>query len=166
VRWLAAAYRQAASGPVIAALLGESAALDVRALLGRVRCPTLLVHRRADRLADLQQARDVAAGIRDAVLLPIDGFESAIWEGDPQPVLGPLLGFLTASTAGDGDVGGLTVREREVAALVAEGLTNAEIGTRLGIGRRTVESHLERIRSRLGLQSRTDVAAWVVRTHR
>jgi DNA-binding CsgD family transcriptional regulator/pimeloyl-ACP methyl ester carboxylesterase len=166
VRWLSGAYRQVASGEVLAAWLRESARLDVRGLLGRVRCPTLLLARRADQLVDLQQARDVAAGIHDAVLLPVDGAESVIWEGDLEALLGPLLRFLTgAGRSGSGAApDALTDREGEVAGLVAEGLTNAEIGQRLGIGRRTVESHLERIRSKLGLQSRTDLAAWTVRS--
>jgi DNA-binding CsgD family transcriptional regulator len=49
-----------------------------------------------------------------------------------------------------------------VAALVAEGLTNREIGQRLVISERSAESHVERIRLRLGLRSRAQVAAWVV----
>jgi DNA-binding CsgD family transcriptional regulator len=60
----------------------------------------------------------------------------------------------------------LTPRQREVAALVAEGLTNREIGRRLGIDERSAEGHLERIRLRLGVRSRAQVAAWWVATSR
>lgn len=49
-----------------------------------------------------------------------------------------------------------------MAALVAEGLTNREIGDRLGINERSAEGHLERIRLRLGLRSRAQIAAWWV----
>lgn len=164
-RWLAGAYRQVASGPVIASWLRDAAVLDVRSLLGRVGCPALVLHRSGDRLADLQHARDVAAGIPGAMLVPLDGAASVIWEGDMDAVLGPLLRFLEG--AGDPDrvraAAPLTARERQVAALVAGGHTNAAIGERLGISRRTVESHLERARARLGLTSRTDVAAWAAR---
>ena len=55
----------------------------------------------------------------------------------------------------------LTRREREVANLVAEGLTNREIATRLFISERTAESHVEQIRGKLGFNSRTQIAAWV-----
>ena len=55
----------------------------------------------------------------------------------------------------------LTRREREVAALVAQGLTNREIAQRLFISERTAESHVEQIRSKLGFRSRVQVAAWV-----
>lgn len=55
----------------------------------------------------------------------------------------------------------LTRREREVAALVAQGLTNREIAARLFISERTAESHVEQIRGKLGFRSRSQVAAWV-----
>jgi len=55
----------------------------------------------------------------------------------------------------------LTRREKEVASLVALGLTNREIATRLFISERTVESHVEQIRGKLGFSSRVQVAAWV-----
>lgn len=55
----------------------------------------------------------------------------------------------------------LTRREREVAALVAQGLTNREIAQRLFISERTAESHVEQVRSKLGFRSRVQVAAWV-----
>jgi DNA-binding CsgD family transcriptional regulator len=50
----------------------------------------------------------------------------------------------------------------EVAALVAEGLTNQQIGQRLFIAPRTAETHLENIRQKLGFRSKAQVAAWVM----
>jgi DNA-binding NarL/FixJ family response regulator len=55
----------------------------------------------------------------------------------------------------------LTARERQVAELVAEGLTNRDIAARLMIGRRTVDSYVERILTKLNFGSRAQVAAWV-----
>jgi len=55
----------------------------------------------------------------------------------------------------------LTRREREVAKLVAEGLTSKEIAQRLFISERTAEGHVEQIRSKLGFRSRSQIAAWV-----
>ena len=57
---------------------------------------------------------------------------------------------------------GLSPREREVAKLVAEGLSNREIGEQLFIAERTAEGHLEQIRNKLGFHSRAQVAAWAV----
>ncbi|MFI0452391.1 ATP-binding protein [Actinomadura sp. 6N118] len=55
----------------------------------------------------------------------------------------------------------LTRREREIAALVAQGLSNREISERLVIAKRTVDSHLEHILAKLEMASRTQIAAWV-----
>jgi predicted ATPase/DNA-binding CsgD family transcriptional regulator len=54
----------------------------------------------------------------------------------------------------------LTRREREVARLVAQGMTNRAIAARLTISPRTVEGHVEQILAKLGFDSRTQVAAW------
>lgn len=55
----------------------------------------------------------------------------------------------------------LTKREREVAELVAAGLTNRAIADKLVISPRTAEAHVEKILTKLGLTSRTQVAAWL-----
>jgi non-specific serine/threonine protein kinase len=60
------------------------------------------------------------------------------------------------------DAGPLSRREREVAAMVATGLTNRQIAVRLFIAERTAEGHVERIRNKLGVRSRTEVATWAV----
>ena len=60
------------------------------------------------------------------------------------------------------DPGPLSRREREVAAMVAGGMTNKEIAERLFIAERTAEGHVERIRNKLGVRSRTEVATWAV----
>jgi predicted ATPase/DNA-binding CsgD family transcriptional regulator len=59
------------------------------------------------------------------------------------------------------DDSGLTKREREVAALIAEGLSNREIAARLVVAQRTAEGHVENILSKLGFTSRAQVAGWL-----
>lgn len=56
----------------------------------------------------------------------------------------------------------LTKRERQVAELVSEGLTNKEIATRLFISPRTAQGHVENILIKLGFTSRTQIAAWYI----
>jgi predicted ATPase/DNA-binding CsgD family transcriptional regulator len=56
----------------------------------------------------------------------------------------------------------LTRREREVATLVADGLGNREIAQRLFLSKRTVDSHLEHIFTKLGFTSRTQLTNWVI----
>jgi non-specific serine/threonine protein kinase len=58
---------------------------------------------------------------------------------------------------------GLTQREREVLRLLVEGHSDREIAEALGIGRRTAETHVAGILNKLGLDSRTAVAAYAVR---
>jgi DNA-binding CsgD family transcriptional regulator len=55
----------------------------------------------------------------------------------------------------------LSPREREVAALIAEGLSNANIAARLHIGVRTAETHVQSIMNKLALHSRAQIATWV-----
>ncbi|WP_143020206.1 ATP-binding protein [Sinosporangium album] len=54
----------------------------------------------------------------------------------------------------------LSPREREVAELVADGLTNRQIAQRLVVARRTVDTHVEHILAKLGFSGRAQVAAW------
>lgn len=56
----------------------------------------------------------------------------------------------------------LTLRERQIAKLVSEGLTNKEIAARLVIAPRTAEGHVQRILAKLGFSSRAQIAAWYV----
>jgi len=57
----------------------------------------------------------------------------------------------------------LTRRQLEVARLVAEGLTNKEIASRLFISERTAEGHVDQICNKLGFNSRVQIAAWLIR---
>jgi DNA-binding CsgD family transcriptional regulator len=58
--------------------------------------------------------------------------------------------------------GGLTNREREVAALIAQGKTNREIAGAMVLSHRTVEAHISNILSKLNLASRAQIAVWAV----
>ena len=58
--------------------------------------------------------------------------------------------------------GGLTSREREVAAQIAQGKSNQAIASELFVGLKTVEAHVTRILSKLGFTSRAQIAGWAV----
>ena len=62
--------------------------------------------------------------------------------------------------------GVLTRRERQVAQLIAEGLSNKQIATTLVIASRTAEYHVENILTKLGFTSRTQVATWAAARER
>ena len=65
--------------------------------------------------------------------------------------------------AGDPAVDSLTPRERDVLALVAEGLANKQIARRLGISEKTVKAHLTRVFATLDVTDRTQAALWFTR---
>jgi DNA-binding NarL/FixJ family response regulator len=57
----------------------------------------------------------------------------------------------------------LSRREREVASLVARGMSNREIAGRLYLSERTVDNHVHHILDKLGFESRVQVATWLTR---
>jgi DNA-binding CsgD family transcriptional regulator len=65
-----------------------------------------------------------------------------------------------------GGAGVLTPREQEVSALLARGLSNKEIANHLVIAQRTAETHVENVMVKLGLTSRSQVAAWTAEHRR
>jgi DNA-binding CsgD family transcriptional regulator/tetratricopeptide (TPR) repeat protein len=76
----------------------------------------------------------------------------------------PALPALTALQQSKLAAGGLTQREREVALLVAQGKSNPEIAAELFITVRTVKSHITNILTKTDLNSRSQLAVWVVET--
>jgi non-specific serine/threonine protein kinase len=109
------------------------------------------------------------AAIREAI--GQDRFEALWAEGSAAP-LDALLANLdhleAAARQRDGvrheaKDAGLTPREHEILRLVAEGRSNQEIADTLHISLRTAQTHVANILNKLGLNSRTAVAAWAVR---
>jgi ATP/maltotriose-dependent transcriptional regulator MalT len=108
------------------------------------RC-ALASNRRTDASTLLEGVRDAAAAIASRPLL------------DAARELGSRLDEHDAAQPWSP----LTLRELEVARLVAQGMTNREIAGELRITARTAGSHLEHIRAKLGMSRRSEIAAWV-----
>lgn len=97
-------------------------------------------------------------------------FEAALRQGR---VLGAdaALGYAlqehpTPTTPSAASSAGLTKRERQVAGLVAQGLSNRQIAAKLVISQRTAQGHVENILTKLGFNSRTQIAAWIAAADR
>ena len=73
------------------------------------------------------------------------------------------LGAATRKAAPFDPYDTLSTREREVLQLAAEGLTSAEIGERLTIGKRTVETHRANLQRKLGVKSQADLVRFAVK---
>ncbi|QBJ95343.1 LuxR family transcriptional regulator [Rhodococcus sp. ABRD24] len=120
----------------------------------------------------------VPNGITDKVMvwldteLPVHGFLGVIGVGDAvldprdAEILAELRPHLAAQlrrhlrlAAAHVDASPLTIREHQVARLVADGWTNRAISKHLDIGESTVKKHITRVLAKLGVQSRTELAA-------
>jgi pimeloyl-ACP methyl ester carboxylesterase/DNA-binding CsgD family transcriptional regulator len=150
--------RASASATVAARLLEVYYDTDIRALLPTVRARTAVLHREADQGTRFELGREVAALIPGATLIPLPGSSHLFYHGDWPSVLEAMLGFLCEPVSPGPR---LTVRELEVAELVAGGLTNQAIASRLSVAPRTAEAHVENIRRKLQVRSRAQIAAWV-----
>ncbi len=156
-------YQREASTPETAQqMLALSYTVDVEDSLGAIRAPALVLHRDQDRAAPLRQGELLAAGIPGARLEVLPGRSHLPYIGDADRLAAVIRGFLGLPPLRRRARPALTPRQLEVAALVTEGMTNREIADRLGIGERSAEGHVERIRIRLGFRSRSQIAAWFV----
>ena len=82
------------------------------------------------------------------------------WAARHAPSLGTSVAEPAHAATGSPDPR-ISPREREVARLIADGLSNRAIAVRLGLSERTIEAHVEHILHKLGFRSRAKVAAWV-----
>jgi pimeloyl-ACP methyl ester carboxylesterase/DNA-binding CsgD family transcriptional regulator len=150
--------RASASAAVGGRLLEVYYETDIRALLPAIRARTAVLHREADSATPFELGREMATLIPGATLIPLPGTGHLFYQGEWEPVLAAMLGFLGEPAAPRPR---LTGREMEVARLVAEGLTNHSIAVRLSIAPRTAEAHVENIRRKLEVRSRAQIAAWI-----
>jgi predicted ATPase/DNA-binding NarL/FixJ family response regulator len=189
---LSAQGRQEEAGPLLAEALRIYT--DFNDLRGVAQCLEALAHvaserahyetaarligaaaalreRVAARQPDTEQARSSAVERALARALGPQEADTLIHAGRTMPVPQAAdLALAVASGAAPGDADRsdqvpLTPRERQVAALVASGRTNRQIGRVLGISEKTAEVHLHHVMSKLDARSRAEVAAWAVTHH-
>jgi pimeloyl-ACP methyl ester carboxylesterase/DNA-binding CsgD family transcriptional regulator len=157
--------RAAATADMASSLLDMFYRFDVAGLLPAIRVPTLVAHRRDSRAVRFELGRELAALIPGAQLAAFAGRMQPIYAEDPAAAAASLLSFLREHTpADDIDAGPLTAREFQVADLIADGLTNAEIARLLHLSVRTVDTHVDHVRLKLGVRARAQIAVWARRT--
>lgn len=156
--------RGAATAEMAASLLDMFYRFDVTDVLPEIRVPTLVAHRRGSRAVRFELGRELAAMVPGAQLAALDGRMQPIYAEGGDAAASTLLSFLRAANGGraaDRIAGGpLTTREFQVADLIADGLTNAEIARILGVSVRTVDAHVEHVRAKLGVRARAQIAVW------
>jgi pimeloyl-ACP methyl ester carboxylesterase/DNA-binding CsgD family transcriptional regulator len=140
-----------------ARLLESRAQIDVVDLLPLVRTPTLVLHARQDAVTPFEEGRRLAAAIPGAQFVELDSMNHVLLEQEPawgrfQQAVLDFVG-LTAPRE-DAAFGALSAREREILALVTEGLGNAGIAERLALSEKTVRNHISNVFDKLGVWTR------------
>jgi len=148
------------TSPEIAAQLLESRSdIDVTALLSKVRAPTLVVHARHDVVAPIAQGRLLASGIPGAQFVELDSKNHILLEHEPawerfKQVVLDFVGLETPQPGEDPAFVALSPREREILALISDGLSNGQIAERLSLSDKTVRNHVSNLFDKLGVSTR------------
>jgi pimeloyl-ACP methyl ester carboxylesterase/DNA-binding CsgD family transcriptional regulator len=159
ISWFNDLCRKTTSPDMAARIIESRATIDVMALLGKVRTPTLVLHSRDDDVVPISEGHILAAGISGAQFIELDSKNHVILETEPawerfrDEVL-EFIGLKGLTRGADPAFGSLTPREREVLALIAEGLGNAQIAERLAISEKTVRNHVSNLFDKLGVWTR------------
>lgn len=157
LQWFNDLCLKTTSGEIAATLFEARAAVDITDILHEVTTPTLVLHARDDEVVAVEQGRMLASGIPGAEFVELDSRNHVLLEHEPawQRFQEAVLSFMQHGEAGDSSpFGALSARERQVLALIADGLSNAEIAERLQISEKTVRNHASNLFDKLGVWSR------------
>lgn len=161
----AAFQRQSASREQARDALEATYRLDAREALARIKVPTTVLHRRDDRAVPFALGVDVARRVPHASFVALEGEDHFPWLGDSDGVADATLrglGHHVPTRVPAPGPSALTEREREILELVAQGLTDVQIGERLVLSPHTVHRHVANARVKLGVRSRAAAAAAVL----
>jgi len=133
-----------------------------QSILWRIHCSFGQLYHRLKREEQAQGEYGAAREAIEALAATID--ETALREHFLHTALAslPPVKLLSPNDAARRAYGGLSAREREVAALVAQGRSNREIATHLVLSERTAEAHVSNILGKLGFTTRAQIAVWAV----
>jgi pimeloyl-ACP methyl ester carboxylesterase/DNA-binding CsgD family transcriptional regulator len=161
MRWLDELQRVAASAETASSSLRQRSAASCVDLLADLDLPTLVLHSVGDRMNDFEHGRMLATRIPGARLVALDSDNHILLGDEPAwPVfLEEVRGFVATDGAPAPATDGLSPREREVLALVAEGRSNDGIAAALQLSVRTVERHLQNSYTKLGVHGQSARAA-------
>ncbi len=152
--------RRSCNGVRAAAFLQSRLGLDVRAEIGQVRCPTLVLHAQGDAAVSVEHGREVAAAIPGARFESLATRNHVPLAGEPafEHFCDAVTAFVDP-VAIPHDGGAFTSRERKLLALVARGCDNLQIAAELGLADQTVRNALSALYARLGVEGRSYAVA-------
>lgn len=110
-------------------------------------------------MVPIEEGRFLASAIPDAQFVELPGKNHILLEDEPawprfQEAVLEFLGISATPAHEAGAFAALSKREREILALLSEGLRNAEIGEQLAISEKTVRNHISNVYDKLGVWSR------------
>lgn len=157
--WFNDLCRKTTSPENAARLLEERSAIDVSALLDKVRTPTLVLNSRDDDVIPISEGHILAAGIPGAQFIELDSKNHILLETEPacERFCDEVLEFLGVRGSARGEdpaFASLSPRERDVLALITDGLGNAQIAENLSISEKTVRNHVSNVFDKLGVWTR------------
>jgi pimeloyl-ACP methyl ester carboxylesterase/DNA-binding CsgD family transcriptional regulator len=161
-RWWNDLERISTSPEIAALTLEQLHQIDVTAMAAQLRVPTLVLHARGDARVPFEEGRRLAGLIQNARFVPLESSNHTLLPSEPAwlQFLAEIRGFLAPEAETlrrpSVDRAGLTAAEAEVLALVAAGLDNRAIATRLGKAEKTVRNQLSAILDKLGVRSRAE----------
>ena len=163
LKWYNDLCLRSASGESAAKLFEARAQVDVEHLLAEVRAPTLVLHARNDEVVPFSEGRLLASTIPGAEFVELDSRNHVLLEQEPAwarfcEAVGAFLSTKDAQSAGL--FAALSPREREVLVLMADGLSNIEIATRMKISEKTARNHASNLFDKLGVRSRTQAVVF------
>jgi DNA-binding CsgD family transcriptional regulator len=155
--WFNELCLRSTDGDTAARLFEARAVLDITELLPNVRTPTLILHARDDEVVQIEEGRLLATAIPGAEFIELDSRNHILLEHEPawQRFREAVLPFLGPSAAATNSIfAALSQRERQVLALMYDGLSNIDIAERLKISEKTVRNHVSNVFDKLGVWSR------------
>jgi pimeloyl-ACP methyl ester carboxylesterase/DNA-binding CsgD family transcriptional regulator len=157
LQWFTDLCHKTTTGEIFASLYSARGAVDIEEALAAVRTRTLVLHSRDDEVIPVREGRLLAAGIPGAQFVELDSRNHILLENQPawQRFKEVVLEFARPDHAAGASVfAGLSEREREVLALITDGLSNTDIAARLKISEKTVRNHTSNLFDKLGVWSR------------
>jgi len=157
LEWFNELCLKTTTGEVAASLLEARGRMDLTESLARVRAPTLVLHSRNDAVVPISEGRFLASRIPGAEFVELDSRNHVLLEHEPawQRFREAVLTFMQSAAAGAAPAfAALSVRERQVLTLMADGLSNSDIAERLQISDKTVRNHASNLFDKLGVWSR------------
>jgi pimeloyl-ACP methyl ester carboxylesterase/DNA-binding CsgD family transcriptional regulator len=157
LQWWNEMCRKSVAGEIVVKLFAARATLDISDDLGQVRVPTLIVHARDDQVVPIDEGRMLAANIAGAEFVELDSRNHILLHDEPawHKFCEVVRSFSQPGTrTAASPFMALSARERQVLALMTEGMSNTDIAECLVISEKTVRNHASNVFDKLGVWSR------------